>query len=164
MRCSWLPEDLHQWLKSFRFRTEIQVRFSDTDMQGHINNVSYFSYFELGRLAYFQQLGLSDKLFSPSGGQSGAIVTASLECQYLRPIYFGQEVTLRVRVSRIGRSSLDFEYALECPRESIVAAAGRGAVVYINPATGKSQPLPEDVRKCILEFEQLESETPEVKS
>ncbi|MBA4543654.1 MULTISPECIES: thioesterase family protein [Thermoactinomyces] len=148
---AWLPEDPNQWVDSFRFFTPVQVRFSDTDMLGHINNVSYFSYFEHGRIAYFEELNLTDRMFDLHSEHSGIIVAASLECQYLRQVHFGQKVNLGVRISRIGNSSMDFEYALLADDQ--LAAAGRGTVVYINPKTGKSQPLPEEIKQAIREFE-----------
>ena len=49
MKIAWMDQAPEQWLEKFRFFTPIQVRFSDTDQLGHINNVSYFSYFEYGR-------------------------------------------------------------------------------------------------------------------
>ncbi len=67
--------NIPQWFQKFRFKTPIQVRFSDTDMLGHINNVSYFSYFGLGQLAYFKSAtSFSPYLFNLKEKQS--IVTA----------------------------------------------------------------------------------------
>lgn len=152
---AWPPADLAQWSKSFRFFTPIQVRFSDTDMLGHINNVSYFQYFEHGRLAYLNELDLTPHLLMSSSELSGFIVTANLECQYLKQIHFGEKIELGVRVSRIGNSSLDFFYALFLTAQKKIAAIGRGTVVYIDPATGKGQPLPEQVKEIIRTYENM---------
>ena len=35
---------------------EVQVRFSDIDLLGHVNNVAYFNYFEMARIHYFHPL------------------------------------------------------------------------------------------------------------
>ncbi|SEM69379.1 acyl-CoA thioesterase [Lihuaxuella thermophila] len=153
MSQAWPPENKQDWLSKFRFYTPIQVRFSDTDMLGHINNVSYFSYFEHGRLSYFEELDLRRLLFNPDRGINGAIVTASLECQYLHQIHFGKEIRLGVRVSRIGNSSLEFQYALTLPAENLLGAIGRGTVVYIDIPTGKSKPIPDAAKEIIRSFE-----------
>lgn len=135
--------------------TPIQVRFSDTDQLGHINNVSYFSYFEYGRIAYLEALDLTKSLLDASQRSAqGVIVTASLECQYLKQVHFGEKVSLGVRISRLGKSSADFEYALVTGENKTLSAAGRGAVVYIDPKTGKSQPIPEEVKDRIRAYEQ----------
>lgn len=150
----WPPQDIPQWFQKFRFKTPIQVRFSDTDMLGHINNVSYFSYFETGRLAYFEELQLSPYLFNLKEKQS--IVTANLECQYLREVRLGQSVELGVKCERIGKSSLDLIYALYLPEGNTIAAIGRGTIVLISMDTGKSTPLPPEVKQIITAYEELE--------
>lgn len=155
MKIAWIG-DPDQWIKSFRFFTPIQVRFSDTDQLGHINNVSYFSYFEYGRIAYLEELNLTESLLDASfDSLKGVIVTANLECQYLRQVHFGEKVLLGVRISRLGRSSCDFEYALMTGESQVLSAAGRGAVVYIDPKTGKSRPIPEEIKDRIRSYEHM---------
>jgi acyl-CoA thioesterase FadM len=36
----------------FKLSIPIQVRFSDLDALGHVNNVTYFTYFEIARVKY----------------------------------------------------------------------------------------------------------------
>ncbi|TCS95086.1 acyl-CoA thioesterase [Hazenella coriacea] len=154
MSQTWPPKDLAQWFKDFRYFTPIQVRFSDTDLIGHINNVSYITYFEFGRVQYLKDLGLYQLLAEPEPGKKGTIVAASIECHYLRPAYYEQEIQIGARVSRIGNSSFDFQYAVTIPAEKSIAAIGKGAVVYIDPQTGKSQPLPEEAKNIMLSYEE----------
>ncbi|MBA4601485.1 acyl-CoA thioesterase [Thermoactinomyces mirandus] len=154
MKIPWITQDLQEWIKSFRFFTPIQVRFCDTDQLGHINNVSYFSYFEHGRLAYLQELNLIGSLLDTSETSDSLIVSANMECHYLRQVYYGENVTLGVRISRIGKSSADFEYALVTGESRELSAVGRGAIVYIDRHTGKSKPLPEKVKNIIRSFEE----------
>jgi acyl-CoA thioester hydrolase len=45
-------------MPSFRFYHSIEVRFSDLDAQGHVNNANYLTYIEQARIAYIQKLGL----------------------------------------------------------------------------------------------------------
>ncbi|WP_136608573.1 acyl-CoA thioesterase [Paenibacillus dokdonensis] len=144
---SFIQPNPENWLKKFHFSIPIKVRYCETDMLGHVNNVSYFMYFEQGRIEYFENLGLFDSMF---GGEKVAVV-ADLECQYLAQMYRSDKVNLHVRVASIGRSSLDVEYAVVV--EDTLKAAGRGAIVLIDTASGKSTPLPEEVREVIAAFE-----------
>ncbi|BBP91364.1 hypothetical protein BsIDN1_49820 [Bacillus safensis] len=52
---SYIEEPFEEWRASFRFYVETTVRFSETDMFGHMNNVTPFVYFEEARIAFFFQ-------------------------------------------------------------------------------------------------------------
>ena len=49
--------DMKEWMEGFSFRYPIKVRFSETDMFGHLNNTVPFTYFEQARIEYFKSLG-----------------------------------------------------------------------------------------------------------
>ena len=42
----------------FHYYHPVEVRYSDLDPQGHLNNASYLTYFEQARINYIVQLGL----------------------------------------------------------------------------------------------------------
>ncbi|WMT38852.1 thioesterase family protein [Paenibacillus sp. D2_2] len=144
---SFIQPDLKSWLHKFHFSIPIKVRYCETDMLGHVNNVSYFMYFEQGRIEYFENLGLFAELF----GEERVAVVADLECQYIAQMYRSDKVEMHVRVASLGRSSLDVEYAVVV--EDTLKAAGRGAVVLIDTNNGKSTPIPEEVKQVITAFE-----------
>jgi acyl-CoA thioester hydrolase len=144
---TFVQPDPPGWMEKFQFSTLIKIRYCETDMLGHVNNVSYFMYFEQGRIEYFEHLGLTDELF----GEEKVSVVADLECQYFAQMYLRDPLKLHVRVARIGRSSLDIEYAITVNDQ--LKAAGRGAIVLIDTKSGKSTPVPEDIRERIRSFE-----------
>jgi acyl-CoA thioester hydrolase len=148
----YVQPDMQSWLAKFRFSIPIKVRYSETDMTGHVNNVSYFIYFEQARFDYIDYLGISDRLFN----EETVMVVADLECTYLAQIFIREPLRLYVRSAKIGRSSLDMEYAFVQEETGELKAVGRGAVVYMSPKDGKSVPLPEDLKDKIQAFEQQE--------
>lgn len=135
------------WLDTFHFEIPIKIRYCETDMLGHVNNVSYFMYFEQGRIEYFENLGLTEDLFS----DKKVSVVADLECQYLAQMYLKDPLKLHVRVAEIGRSSMDVQYAIVV--DGTLKAAGRGTIVLIDTASGKSTPIPDSARERISTFE-----------
>ncbi|WP_068614873.1 acyl-CoA thioesterase [Paenibacillus tuaregi] len=147
---SFVQPDPESWLAKFQFFIPIKVRYCETDLLGHVNNVSYFMYFEQGRIEYFENLGLTQDLFS----DERVSVVADLECQYLAQIYLRDPLKLYIRVAKLGRSSIDVEYALVAHDE--LKAAGRGAIVLIDTKTGKSTPIPDSAREAIRSFEKME--------
>ena len=42
--------------QTFTHSVDIQVRFTDMDSNGHINNGVYHSYYDLGRMHFFQEV------------------------------------------------------------------------------------------------------------
>ncbi|TJY42280.1 acyl-CoA thioesterase [Cohnella pontilimi] len=146
---SYVQPDPQGWLDKFHFSIPIKVRYVETDMSGHVNNVSYFIYFEQGRVEYMENLGVAGVLFN----EENVVVVADLECQYLQQIYLKDSLHLRVRVAKLGRSSYDLEYAIVDQSTGQPKAVGRGAMVYIDKKSGKSAPLPDVVREKITAFE-----------
>ncbi|MBU5348220.1 thioesterase family protein [Paenibacillus sp. FSL W7-1279] len=146
-KTTFIQPDPKAWLDTFHFEIPIKIRYCETDMLGHVNNVSYFMYFEQGRIEYFENLGLTEDLFS----KQKVSVVADLECQYLAQLYLKDPLKLHVRVAEIGRSSMDVQYAIVV--DGTLKAAGRGTIVLIDTATGKSTPIPDSARERISTFE-----------
>lgn len=144
---TFIQPDPQNWLEKFHFSLPIKIRYCETDMLGHVNNVSYFMYFEQGRIEYFENLELTETLF----GEQAVSVVADLECQYLAQLYLKDPLTLHVRVANIGRSSIDVEYAIVVNQQ--LKAAGRGAIVLVDTQSGKSMPIPDFAREKILSLE-----------
>ncbi len=145
----FVQTDAEEWLKRFRFSVPIKPRYSETDMSGHVNNISYFIYFEQGRIDYLEHLGLAETLFD----QDSMAVVADLECKFLMQTYIHDRLRLYVRTAKVGRSSLDIEYALVEEASGALKAAARGAMVHIDRQSGKSRPLPEIVQEKIRGLE-----------
>ena len=40
----------------FHHSIPVQIRFNDIDMLGHVNNTVYFSFFDLGKARYFEEV------------------------------------------------------------------------------------------------------------
>src|SRR5699024_10095369 len=129
----------------FSFSTDIKIRFSDTDMFGHVNNVSPFIYFEEARTDYFNSLEYS------LDDSSGSIpIVADLQCDYHKVSYFGDYLKVCIKVATAGTSSIDIHYLGVNEKEEI-CLTGRGALVNVNPATKKAAPLSEELKKKMLE-------------
>lgn len=131
-----------QWREEFRFYISIHVRFSETDMFGHVNNVSAFIYFEEARIEYLKSLGLFKNLSNPKA----VPVVSDLQCDYHQPIYFQNELKLYVKTAQIGQTSFDLHY-LGVNEKGDVCLTGRGRMVYVDSVTGKAVKLTSDMKE-----------------
>ncbi|MFD2114740.1 acyl-CoA thioesterase [Paenibacillus yanchengensis] len=149
---SFVQPDAETWLQKFQFSFPIRIRYCETDMLGHVNNVSYFMYFEQGRIEYFENLLLTSTLF----GEQAVSVVADLECQYFMEMFLQDKMELHVRVAHLGRSSMEMEYAVVA--DQLLKAAGRGTIVLVDKQTNKSTPIPDHAREAIIAFEKLSTD------
>ncbi len=144
MRLPNYIKDFEEWKSGFTFSTDIKIRFSETDMFGHVNNVSPFIYFEEARTDYFNSL---EYLLDESSGSIP--IVADLQCDYHREIYFGNTLKIYVKVESAGTSSIDIHY-LGINEKEEVCLTGRGALVNVNPKTKKAEPLSEELKQKML--------------
>lgn len=138
-------QDFKAWREEFDFSTTIKVRFSETDMFGHMNNVSAFIYFEQARIEYLHYVGFT----LDEQDDLGIPIVADLQCDFLKQIYFNEKITIHVKTNHVGRSSIDIHYMAVNARDEI-CLTGRGALVYIDKKKHKPIPLPESIIKKLM--------------
>ena len=136
MHASYI-QDLQQWKDEFDFSVPVTVRFSETDMFGHLNNTVPFTYYEFARTEYFKHLGLMQRWLE--NGSGTIPVVADLQCDYAKQVYFDEKLHIHVKAAKVGNSSVDIHYMVT-DRDGDVCLTGRGTVVQMNKTTGKSEP------------------------
>jgi len=140
-------ENSQQWEEEFQFFVEVTVRFSETDMFGHLNNTVPFAYFEYARIEYLKSIGFMNEWMSR---ESELIpVVADLHCDYVKQVFFDEKLRVFVKTARIGKSSLDLHY-LAKNENNETCFMGRGTIVQINKGTGKAVALTEVEKEKIL--------------
>jgi acyl-CoA thioester hydrolase len=123
----------------------IPVRWGDMDALGHVNNTVYFRFAEQARIEWLEALGIADIVAVEEGP---VIVNAS--CTFFRPITYPATVEVRTLIGKPGRSSLPTFYEMRCignGDDDTLYAEGASKIVWWNPGTGKSLPLPDFIRE-----------------
>ncbi|SNS65558.1 acyl-CoA thioester hydrolase [Bacillus sp. OK838] len=143
-------DNITEWINDFSFKHEIKVRFSETDMFRHLNNTIPFTYFEEARIEYFQSMGFMKDWTSAEG--DGMPVVADLQCDYLKQVFFNDQLTIHVRADHIGKSSVDIHY-MGSKHDGSICFTGRGTIVQVSKATGKPIPWTEEMKRSLLHTE-----------
>ena len=139
---------------SFEFTTTVDVRYNDLDTYGHVNNALYGTYVEEARVDYLETVvGGAAADITGSGEETGMVV-ANLQLDFERPIRLADEVTVGVRVPRLGEKSFPFEYEIRTA-DGEVAATGETTMVAYDRGQGSSVSIPDSWRESIGEFEDL---------
>src|SRR5690349_7671453 len=84
------------------------VQWGDQDAFSHVNNTVYFRWFESGRIAYFDRLGLGHSL---TGAGLGPIL-AAINCNFRLPLSYPDTVLIGTRVTKVGNSSLNIAHTV----------------------------------------------------
>ncbi|MBD3860360.1 acyl-CoA thioesterase [Bacillus sp. 28A-2] len=134
---SYIEEPFEEWRASFRFYVETTVRFSETDMFGHMNNVTPFVYFEEARIAFFQKTGLVDKRMKRK--RETITVVANLQCDYIKQVEIGERLRVYVKPEKVGSSSLILHYLGENEQQE---PCFTGAVTMVQIDKRTSKPVP----------------------
>jgi acyl-CoA thioester hydrolase len=122
------------------FETE-KIRFSDTDMIGHVNNVAFAALLESGRTAFAHA-----QLF-PHMPAAFVVVMARIEIDYRRELHWPGTVDVASRLVSVGRSSYAIGQGIF--RGDTCITTGLTTLVMIDRQSRKSTPLPDDYRAVL---------------
>jgi len=151
-RISYIP-DFQEWASDFKVYREVQVRFSETDMYGHLNNTVPFTYFEMARIEFLKEIGLANELLNTTS--ESIIVVADLQCDYLQQVFFDDVLKIYVKANKLGNSSVDIHYL--ALKGETPCFTGRGTIVHMDKATGKSTPWTDSMREKMLGYKKVET-------
>ena len=138
----------------FRHRTPLRVRNYEIDWQGIVHNAVYLQYFETGRLAYLEELGVPISAKAIRG--ETRIVVARNEIDYRSPARFGDEIEVLTRISSIRNSSFVFEGIIETPRDNRVIAENVSVHVRLDGESGLPVRVADDFRRLVALYEGAE--------
>ena len=129
-------------LATYPFHCQIQSRFGDMDIQGHINNVATVGFYQEARVQFHWE----HLHHTPAHG-GWAPVVANLNITFLKEISYPSTVTVGVAVGRIGRSSFTLVKGLfddhgEC--------LGLAETVTVVTSGGRSTPIPDELRARLV--------------
>ena len=122
----------------------IPTRWIDNDVYGHVNNATYYAFFDTAINEYLIAAGGLDI-------HAGRVVgfAAETHCQFLRPIAFPETVEVGLRVARLGSSSVRYELAIFKRGEELAAAVGHFVHVFVDRDAGRSVAIPARIRTAL---------------
>jgi acyl-CoA thioester hydrolase len=128
----------------YRVFYPITTRWSDNDIYGHVNNVTYYSYFDSAANRYLIEQGGLD---IGDGRIVGYVVNSG--CQYHAPVTYPEAIEAGLRVDRLGNSSVQYGIAIFREGEQRAAAHGHFVHVFVERAENRSVPIPENLRRAL---------------
>jgi acyl-CoA thioester hydrolase len=128
------------------FDWPVRVYYEDTDAGGVVYYANYLKFMERARTEWLRALGFEqDRLRATEGV---LLVVSRLSVEYRRPARFNELLQVGVRMSRLGKASLELDQ--EVAREGgevLCAAAVR--IACVEAATFRPRPLPPSLLRGI---------------
>lgn len=122
----------------------IATRWMDNDHYGHVNNVSYYSFFDTAVNGFLIEASGTDIRDLPAIG-----IVAESSCRFLSAISFPDTVHAGLAVERLGTSSIVYSVALFRGVDEAACAVGRFVHVYVDRITRRPVPIPEVIRGVV---------------
>ena len=117
------------------FSHPIEVRFSDLDVMGHVNNAVVVSYLEQGRFQGWRSF-LGGRKFQEEG-----FLMARVEVDYRQPILLGDDVRVELHCTRVGNTSFELSYRVTKGLGGDLFAEAKTVQVMLDFATHRPKPL-----------------------
>ena len=125
--------------------SRIRVRYAETDQMGVAHHANYLLWLEVARTAYLEAIGYRYRDLEERGS---LLAVTEINCRYLAPLRYDDEVVVKTWVQERKRLKLDFSYELYMD-ETLVARAS--TVLGCLNRDGRPQQLPEEVEKAIAD-------------
>lgn len=117
-----------------------RVRYAETDQMGFVHHSHYPVYFEMGRTEMLRSTGLDYKSVEEQGI---LLVIAKLNCRFILPAKYDDELRLRTRIKRVTYVRIEHRYELFrgedliCEGETTLACIDRqGNLTRLPPELG----------------------------
>lgn len=136
--------------EEFRYKSELRVRFGETDLQGVVFNANYLLYVDTAQMDYLRFIGVPYRRLL-EGGHDIVIVDASV--QFISPARFDDVLEIYARISEIGNSSVKMAFEIHEPGAARLVAKARTAYVLIEKETKRPVRVPPYIRAAAREFE-----------
>jgi acyl-CoA thioester hydrolase len=138
-------------------RLPVQVRFSDCDPLGHVNNAVYLTYLEQARIVLWRhQLGVQLGRVGEVGASGERFILARAEVDFRSQAFDGDELEVRLTLAGFGRSSATYEYEIvDVPTGRLVATA-KTVQVWFDYDAGRSVPISDELKQRLTQVVRLD--------
>jgi acyl-CoA thioester hydrolase len=137
--------------KKFKFHSQVRVRNYEIDWQGVVHNANYLLYFETGRIAYLEHIGV--KVDINTIQHESRVMVVRNEIDYRLPARFGDVIDIHTRISFIRESSFAFEGILENAVSGKLIAENISFHVWLSDKTNRPLRAPDEFRAIVGKFE-----------
>lgn len=131
-------------MKEFEFK--VRVRYSETDQMGVVYHGNYAQYFEMGRVEWLRNVGLSYKWMEENGVM---LPVVSLNVNYKKPARYDDLITVKTIFKSQTSVKIEFDYEIYNEEMELLTIAN-SILVFVDMKTGRPTAPPEYIKQRLL--------------
>ncbi|GIZ08755.1 thioesterase family protein [Flavobacterium sp. UMI-01] len=128
------------------FDLKVRVRYSETDQMGVVYHGNYAQYFEMGRVEWLRNMGVSYKWMEENGVM---LPVVSLSVQYKKPARYDDLLTVKTILKSQTSVKIEFDYEIYNEEMELLTIAN-SILVFVDMKTGRPRTPPEYVKERLL--------------
>jgi len=118
-----------------------RVRYGETDQMGYVYYGNYAQYFEMGRVEWLRNLGISYKQMEESGIM---LPVLKLNIEYLKPAKYDDLLNLKTTLVKIPSVRIEFNFELY-NEHKVLLTKGYTSLVFIDMEKNKPTKAPKSI-------------------
>ena len=118
----------------------MRVEWVDTDAAGHHHHASVARWVEAAEADLYRAIGQPQLMT--------LVPRVAYQAEYLDRLFYQDAIAVTLRVSKIGRTSLTYDFEVRRVADDTLAARGTYTVVHIGELQGRGAPWPDDLREA----------------
>jgi acyl-CoA thioester hydrolase len=125
------------------FRTEIPVRWVDTDALRVVHYSNYFKYVEAAEEELYRSLGFTFKSLNEE--YNIGIPRVEAFCKYKAPARFGDIVTVTLRLGESSEKTMRYDFEIHRKSDEELLCMGYITIIALDLSNWKATELPRDL-------------------
>jgi len=122
----------------------LRLDWSEQDLYGHINNVSYFKYQQAARVNFWEAIGLT----AQDGTEGLGPLLAAANMRFVLPLHYPGTVRLETEVSFLKNTSFGLHHRMY-DEAGTLCAEGEDVVVAFDYSAGEKKLIPDSLRALL---------------
>ena len=128
-------------------QVQVRVRYSETDQMGVVYHGSYIPYFEIGRVEWLRNKGISYKSLEESGI---ALPIASMTLNYKKSAKYDDLLTIKTKFKKYSGVKIEFDCEILNENEELLTTA-HFLLVFVDTKTGRPICPPDEILAIVLQ-------------
>jgi acyl-CoA thioester hydrolase len=124
---------------------QVRVRYGETDQMGVVYHGSYVPYFEIGRVEWLRNKGVSYKSLEESGI---ALPIVSMYLNYKKPARYDDVLTINTKLKKYSGVKIEFDCEIRSENEELLTTA-HFILVFVDMKTGRPMVPPREILEII---------------